>query len=180
MTAVQAAATVPTVPAAMVSNQFFDEFTDRVRVKPIPWEGYSRAGLISSDELQNLKAFQHRLADEAGGGGALAGYVPLLVKLAESLSSIDALQYLLVVLDDLVECDAAAVDALRGAEMGEAVARVMFRCMDKKDDYLGLKACKILIGIVAGGDAAVEKHVFVRMFEYVERCLKSELTSVVD
>ncbi|KAJ2711314.1 H(+)-transporting V1 sector ATPase subunit H [Coemansia spiralis] len=171
---------VPAVPAAMVNNQFFDEFTDRVRVKPIPWEGYSRAGLISSDELQRLKEFQHRLADEAEGGAALAGYVPLLVRLAESLSSIDALQYLLVVLDDLVEGDAAAVEALRSGTVDGTVVRVMFRCMDKKDDYLGLKACKILIGIVAGGEAAVEKQVFVRMFGYVERCLKSELTSVVD
>ncbi|KAJ2391208.1 hypothetical protein GGI05_003007, partial [Coemansia sp. RSA 2603] len=51
---------VADVPAAMVSNQFFDEFTDKVRVKPIPWEGFSRAGLVSSDELRQLKEFQQQ------------------------------------------------------------------------------------------------------------------------
>ncbi|KAJ2030498.1 H(+)-transporting V1 sector ATPase subunit H, partial [Coemansia sp. S610] len=87
--------TVPDVPGAMVNNQFFEEFTDKVRVKPIPWEGYSRAGLISGDELRELKEYQHLAHSSTGGGRDLAEYMGLLVRLTEKLSSIDALQYLL-------------------------------------------------------------------------------------
>ncbi|KAJ2371983.1 H(+)-transporting V1 sector ATPase subunit H, partial [Coemansia sp. RSA 2607] len=87
---------VADVPAAMVSNQFFDEFTDKVRVKPIPWEGFSRAGLVSSDELRQLKEFQQRQQQQNGTDGSLSEYVGLLVGLCERLSSLDALQYLLV------------------------------------------------------------------------------------
>ncbi|KAJ1931738.1 H(+)-transporting V1 sector ATPase subunit H, partial [Linderina pennispora] len=82
---------VPDVPAAMVNNQFFDEFTDKVRVKPIPWEGYSRAGLISSVELGQLREFQQKQQE----GKEVGGYAGLLLELADRLSSIDAQQYLL-------------------------------------------------------------------------------------
>ncbi|KAJ1776925.1 H(+)-transporting V1 sector ATPase subunit H, partial [Coemansia sp. RSA 2167] len=170
---------VTDVPAAMVSNQFFDEFTSKVRVKPIPWEGYSRAGLITSDELHQLKDFQKQhtqLVDYSESDApSLATYVPLLVSLIEKLSSVDALQYLLVVLDELAERDLGCVQAL--ASDMDTVSRVLFRCMDKKDDYLGLKACKILTGIAVTSNVEVA---FDRMFAYLEKSMRSELTSVVD
>ncbi|KAJ2352639.1 H(+)-transporting V1 sector ATPase subunit H, partial [Coemansia sp. RSA 2673] len=166
--------TVPDVPAAMVNNQFFDEFTDKVRVKPIPWEGYSRAGLISSDDLHELKEYQQAAAQAARGGKDLAQYMGLLVRLTEKLSSVDALQYLLVQLDDIVE----------GGGCGEQLQRVMFRCLEKKDDYLGLKASKILVGAISGSSSAAEAEQkgfpYARLFGYLERCMRSELTSVVD
>ncbi|KAJ2656440.1 H(+)-transporting V1 sector ATPase subunit H [Coemansia sp. RSA 1199] len=166
------------VPAAMVSNQFFDEFTAKVRVKPIPWEGYSRAGLISSDELHQLKDFQKQLVqlvESSESSVSLATHVPLLVSLTEKLSSVDALQYLLVVLDELAERDVESVRAL--ANDMDNVSRALFRCMDKKDDYLGLKACKILTGIAVTCNVEVA---FGRMFAYLEKSMRSELTSVVD
>ncbi|KAJ2781748.1 H(+)-transporting V1 sector ATPase subunit H [Coemansia interrupta] len=166
---------VPDVPAAMVSNQFFDEFTDKVRVKPIPWEGFSRAGLVSSDELRQLKEFQQRQPKE---GESLAEYVELLVGLSERLSSLDALQYLLVMLDDLVDGDAAACEQLARDTASGHFGRAMFRCMERKDDYLGLKAAKILAGVVVRcGVAGFE---YARLFAALERYLRSELTSVVD
>ncbi|KAJ2125238.1 H(+)-transporting V1 sector ATPase subunit H [Coemansia sp. RSA 720] len=166
------------VPAAMVSNQFFDEFTAKVRVKPIPWEGYSRAGLISSDELHQLKDFQKQLVqlvESSENSVSLATHVPLLVLLTEKLSSVDALQYLLVVLDELAERDVESVRAL--ANDMDNVSRALFRCMDKKDDYLGLKACKILTGIAVTCNV---EAAFGRMFVYLEKSMRSELTSVVD
>ncbi|KAJ2695844.1 H(+)-transporting V1 sector ATPase subunit H [Coemansia sp. IMI 209128] len=166
--------TVPDVPGAMVNNQFFEEFTDKVRVKPIPWEGYSRAGLISGDELRELKEYQHLAHSSTGGGRDLAEYMGLLVRLTEKLSSIDALQYLLVQIDDLLGDSCG----------GEQLQRCMFRCLEKKDDYLGLKACKILVGSIAGCSAQAEaeqrEFPFARLFGYLERCMRSELTSVVD
>ncbi|KAJ1741386.1 H(+)-transporting V1 sector ATPase subunit H [Coemansia sp. RSA 1086] len=175
---------VADVPAAMVNNQFFEEFTEKVRQKPIPWEGYSRAGLISSEELQQLKAFQKQLAEKQEPGTeqqqqSLAGHVGLVVSLTEKLSSIDALQYLLVVLDDVVELDAGAVRELgQGILEGGAVERALFRCMEKRDDYLGLKASKILVGIAVS--CSEEQFAFGRMFGFLEKCMRSELTSVVD
>ncbi|KAJ2077832.1 H(+)-transporting V1 sector ATPase subunit H [Coemansia sp. RSA 988] len=172
---------VPDVPPAMVSNQVFDEFTEKVRVKPIPWEGYSRAGLITAEELKQLKDFQQQQQQINVGTSDidLSGYVPLLVNLTEKLSSIDALQYLLVVLDELVETDPLSAAVLANAL--DATTHAMFRCMEKKDDYLGLKACKILVGVVVTVKGrASDKFPFAKMFAYLERCLKSELTLVVD
>ncbi|KAJ2395075.1 H(+)-transporting V1 sector ATPase subunit H, partial [Coemansia sp. RSA 2603] len=169
---------VADVPAAMVSNQFFDEFTDKVRVKPIPWEGFSRAGLVSSDELRQLKEFQQRQQQQNGTDGSLSEYVGLLVGLCERLSSLDALQYLLVMLDDLVDSDTQACEHLaRDINTGSFV-HAMLRCTERKDDYLGLKACKILAGVVVQCNAA--EFAFSRLYAVLERYLCSELTSVVD
>ncbi|KAJ2825180.1 H(+)-transporting V1 sector ATPase subunit H [Coemansia sp. 'formosensis'] len=151
----------------MVNNQFFDEFTEKVRVKPIPWEGYSRAGLISSEDLRELKEYQQ--AAQAREGKDVAQYLGLLVRLTEKLASVDALQYLLVQVDDIVE----------GQGGGEELQRAMFRCLDKKDDYLGLKASKILVGALGNGGSEAE-FPYARLFAYLERCMRSELTSVVD
>ncbi|KAJ1880444.1 H(+)-transporting V1 sector ATPase subunit H [Coemansia sp. RSA 486] len=167
-----AAAVVSQVPLAMVNNQFFDEFTDKVRVKPIPWEGFSRAGLVSSSELQELQEFQQKAKQS---DTTLSEYVHVLVDLLEKLSSLDALQYLLVKLDDLVESDQMALMEL--GRQYEKVEKVLFRCMEKKDDYLGLKAAKTLVGLSAGLQRECE---FAKLFSVLERYMKSELTSVVD
>ncbi|KAJ2723146.1 H(+)-transporting V1 sector ATPase subunit H [Coemansia sp. Benny D115] len=167
------------VPAAMVNNQFFDEFTDKVRVKPIPWEGFSRAGVISSEELDELKKFQQLYSHQAGGE-ELARYVPLLVGLAGRLTSLDALQYLVVVLDDAVEGMGgdAAVRALAASDEAE---KALFRCMERKDDYLGLKAAKVLVAVVVEtGGALAEQFSFQRLFRGLERFMGSELASVAD
>ncbi|KAJ1949691.1 H(+)-transporting V1 sector ATPase subunit H [Linderina macrospora] len=168
---------IPDVPAAMVNNQFFDEFTDKVRVKPIPWEGYSRAGLISSTELGQLKEFQQQ---QQQGTAELSKFAPLLLHLVERLSSIDAQQYLLVCLDDLVENRSSSRPLDEAMQSGE-LSRILFRCMDKKDDYLGLKAGKILVGMVATSDTSVQREfAFARLFAYLAGCMQSELASVGD
>ncbi|KAJ1644374.1 H(+)-transporting V1 sector ATPase subunit H [Coemansia erecta] len=160
------------VPLAMVSNQFFDEFTDKVRVKPIPWEGFSRAGLVTGSELHELQEFQQKNKRNEDGQ---AEYVGVLLGLLSKLSSLDAQQYLLVKLDDLVENDVGALKEL--GKSYEEAEQVLFRCMEKKDDFLGLKAAKILVGLSVGLQRECK---FERLFGILERYLKSELTSVVD
>ncbi|KAJ2158386.1 H(+)-transporting V1 sector ATPase subunit H [Coemansia sp. RSA 552] len=160
------------VPAALVHNQFFDEFTEKVRVKPIPWEGYTRAGLVSSSEMSELKQLQKE--QEQDDPPTAAPHVELLLGLTSKLSSIDALQYLAVAIDGLVETDPQA--AARFRELREATLAAMFRCTEKKDDYLGLKACKVLAGL----ELDLTRAELGRVFGFVEQCMRSELTSVVD
>ncbi|KAJ1839329.1 H(+)-transporting V1 sector ATPase subunit H, partial [Coemansia sp. RSA 2703] len=94
------------------------------------------------------------------------------------LSSLDALQYLLVMLDDLVDSDTQACEHLaRDINTGSFV-HAMLRCTERKDDYLGLKACKILAGVVV--QCNVAEFAFSRLYAVLERYLCSELTSVVD
>lgn len=150
---------IPDVPKCMVHNQFFDEFTEKVRTKPIPWEGYCRAGLISQEELDQLKHFQ-QLKDK--NTRDLSSHIGLLIELVDKLSSIDALQYLLVMLDDIVQSTSVSVN------------ETLFRCTDKKDDFLGLKASKIMVAM------ADKNYDYARLFKYLEQCMQSERASVVD
>ncbi|KAJ1952078.1 H(+)-transporting V1 sector ATPase subunit H, partial [Linderina pennispora] len=86
-------------------------------------------------------------------------------------------QYLLVSLDGLVDSSGAELAEL--ARSGE-LARVLFRSMEKKDDYLGLKAGKILVGVLAGAPGLQRGFRYGRLYEYLSGCMRSELTSVAD
>lgn len=46
---------VPAPPLVLVSNSWLDDLTNRTRAKPIPWEGYHRADLVSAEELKMIK-----------------------------------------------------------------------------------------------------------------------------
>ncbi|KAJ1672932.1 H(+)-transporting V1 sector ATPase subunit H [Spiromyces aspiralis] len=57
----------------------------------------------------------------------------------------------------------------------------MRRCLKKGDDYLGLKACKIMIGLlVRAGDDVAKDFPYRKVFSYLTDTLKSEKTSVKD
>ncbi|CAG8555584.1 4754_t:CDS:2, partial [Acaulospora morrowiae] len=43
------------VPLVFVSNSYLDDLTTTIRSRPIPWEGYHKAELITLDELELLK-----------------------------------------------------------------------------------------------------------------------------
>lgn len=46
---------VPAAPLVLVSNSWLEDLTSRTRAKPIPWEGYHRADLVSAEELKMIK-----------------------------------------------------------------------------------------------------------------------------
>ncbi|CDO69013.1 hypothetical protein BN946_scf184834.g20 [Trametes cinnabarina] len=44
----------------LVSNPYLDETSAKIRAKPVPWEGYQRAGLITSEELSLIKKVERQ------------------------------------------------------------------------------------------------------------------------
>lgn len=45
----------PAPPLVLVANTWLDDLTARTRARPIPWEGYQRADLVSAEELKMIK-----------------------------------------------------------------------------------------------------------------------------
>lgn len=95
-------------PLVYLTNRWIQELSSRIRSRPIPWEGYHRADLLSADELKMIKNVdastvgQNRsklepLLEEQG-----QEYVSLYLRLLSKLSRTDTLQQILVLVDDML------------------------------------------------------------------------------
>ncbi|KAJ9065428.1 H(+)-transporting V1 sector ATPase subunit H [Entomophthora muscae] len=139
-------ADVPSVPVTLVVNSFFEELTASTRSRPMPWEGYQRASLITEEELSLLRQY-------ANTTEVSPEYIHLLVNLLNKLVRVDTLQYILVLIDDLLEADPNAGKVLH--EMKRINASFPYepflKCLKKDDEFLALKAEKIITFLICTG-----------------------------
>ncbi|KAG6812765.1 hypothetical protein H0H92_000680 [Tricholoma furcatifolium] len=87
---------------SLVSNAYLDEASSKIRSKPVPWEGYQRADLITSEELTLIKKVdkQPRARIEQILLSDLQTYAHLYFRLLKKLQRVDTMQCLLVLLAD--------------------------------------------------------------------------------
>ncbi|KAF9899238.1 H(+)-transporting V1 sector ATPase subunit H, partial [Linnemannia zychae] len=95
---------VAEVPLALVSNAFLDELTAGLRARPIPWEGYQRATLITQAELNYIKAVEKKTGEDLSRVVDKEGnvYGELLISLLQKLVRVDTIQSILILIDDLL------------------------------------------------------------------------------
>ncbi|WFD45488.1 H(+)-transporting V1 sector ATPase subunit H [Malassezia furfur] len=110
----QAVSTSPLMP---LDNGWLKETADKVRARQTAWEGYQRAELISSEELQML-----RDAEQAGRDKQLRTvldkepqYAALYTRLFGKLSRADTIQQVVLLADDLVQAAPDRLDAFLDA-----------------------------------------------------------------
>ncbi|KAG6910921.1 hypothetical protein DXG01_006604 [Tephrocybe rancida] len=87
---------------SLVSNAYLDEASAKIRSKPVPWEGYQRADLITSEELALIKKVdkQPRARIEQILLSDLQTYALLYFRLLKKLQRVDTMQCLLVLIAD--------------------------------------------------------------------------------
>lgn len=87
---------------ALVTNSFLDKGSSDIRKKPVPWDGYQRAGLITSDELALIKKVDKQPKQKVESLLVTEGqaYATLYLRLLGKLVRIDTLQFILVMIAD--------------------------------------------------------------------------------
>lgn len=138
------------VPVAMVMNKYFEEVTLSIRGRPMPWEGYQRASLITEEELTLLRLY-------GKGTEGSAEYINLLVNLLNKLVRVDTLQYILVLIDDILEANPENAQVLH--DMSGTVTSFPYepfiKCLKKDDEFLALKAEKIITFLICTGQGKI-------------------------
>ena len=96
---------VPAPPLVLINSQWLTQVTSRIRARPIPWEGYARADLVSNEELKLIRSIDgksnseaEKILDERG-----EEYASLYLRLLGKLSRTDTLQQVLVLVNDMLE-----------------------------------------------------------------------------
>lgn len=87
---------------SLISTPYLDELSAKIRVKPVPWEGYHRADLVTSDELALIKKVDKQPKARVEAHLLTEGsiYALLYLRLLNNLQRIDTMQSLLVLIAD--------------------------------------------------------------------------------
>lgn len=143
-------------PLIYLTNKWIQDLTHRIRARPIPWEGYHRADLLSAGELKMIKSVdaivigQNRskldpLLDEHG-----PDYVSLYLRLLSKLSRTDTLQQILVLIDDMLSDRDDRLQlflSLNGQEEQDGVGfpwKPFVKLLDVPDDFVQMKSAQFL------------------------------------
>ncbi|KAG8900908.1 H(+)-transporting V1 sector ATPase subunit H [Tulasnella sp. 403] len=145
---------------ALVSNPHLDETTAKIRSKPVPWEGYQRANLVTSEELALVKRVDRQAPQKVQSILVTDGsvYATLYLKLLKKLVRVDTMQYLLVMIGDaLLDHDERIPLFTRPVE-GEPDLPYgpLLRALNTQDEFIQLKASQILTTLLSSEPAPLE------------------------
>ncbi|KAF9943021.1 H(+)-transporting V1 sector ATPase subunit H [Mortierella antarctica] len=174
---------VADVPLALVSNAFLDDLTASLRARPIPWEGYQRATLITQAELSYIKAVEKKTGEDLSRVVDKEGdvYGELLINLLQKLVRVDTIQSILILMDDLLldHEERAAYFLQLGSSDATLPYAPLLKCLRSEDEFVPLKASKILTTLLCASpkpstEAAEE------LFRWTTVQLQSKNPAVVD
>ncbi|KAK7043755.1 H(+)-transporting V1 sector ATPase subunit H [Paramarasmius palmivorus] len=133
---------------SLVSNAYLDETSSKIRSKPVPWEGYQRADLVTSEELTLIKKVDRQPKAKIESLLLSDGqtYALLYLRLLKKLQRVDTMQSILVLIADaLADHDERIPLFTRTSESdSELPYTPLLRTLDMQDEFMQLKAAQIL------------------------------------
>lgn len=145
---------------SLVSNSYLDETSAKIRSKPVPWEAYQRAGLVTPDELALIKKVdrQPRSKTESLLQSDGQTYARLYLGLLKKLNRVDTMQWILVLITDaLADHDERIQLFTKAAEKDpELPYGPLLRSLDSQDEFLQLKTAQILTVLLSSESSPIQ------------------------
>ncbi|EMD38663.1 hypothetical protein CERSUDRAFT_113838 [Gelatoporia subvermispora B] len=133
---------------ALVTNSYLDDYSAKIRAKPVPWEGYQRAGLVTSEELSLIKKVdrQPKAKIESLLLSDGQSYTLLFLRLLKKLQRVDTQQFILVLIADALADHEERIPLFtRSSQVDpELPYGPLLRILDSQDDFVQLKTIQIL------------------------------------
>ncbi|KAG0251546.1 H(+)-transporting V1 sector ATPase subunit H [Mortierella polycephala] len=174
---------VPEVPLALVSNAYLDELTVGLRARPIPWEGYQRATLITQTELNYIKAVDKKTGEDLSRVVDKDGqvYAGLFISLLQKLVRVDTIQSILILIDDLLlDHEERATFFLEMEKHDPSLPYApLLKCLRSEDEFVPLKASNILTTLLCASQKP-SKDAAQELFRWTTAQLQSNNLAVVD
>ncbi|KAI8068708.1 armadillo-type protein [Gongronella butleri] len=174
---------VPEVPLALVSNQYLDKKVAQIRQKPILWEGYERANLLTHDQVELIRAIDKKTPTEiqAAVQGKEEIYASLILYLLQSLSRTDTVQYVCILADDILSVNERnAVGFHQTTAQDETYPYgPFFRVLQLGDEFSTLEATKVLT-MLASSSPTPESVELYELYGWLTQSLTSTNINFVD
>ncbi|CCG81582.1 putative Vacuolar ATP synthase subunit H [Taphrina deformans PYCC 5710] len=138
--------------SSVLISPYLDELTANIRARPIPWEGYQRASLISEDEVKRIKAIdkQPALRKHEIISAESDEYAQLVMNLLSKIKRVDILQYTLVLAGDFIsEVDAFAQSLISTTDGDDMPYSSFIKLLKNEDDAIPILAANVLTYLIA-------------------------------
>lgn len=114
--------------AAVLISPYLDELTANIRARPIPWDGYSRASLISEEETKKIKAIDKQPTAKKAEiiSQESDDYAELVMAMLAKIKRVDILQYTLVLAGDFISESDKFAHSLLSTTDGEGMPYAPF------------------------------------------------------
>ncbi|CAI2184745.1 3034_t:CDS:10 [Funneliformis geosporum] len=175
--------TVPDVPLVFVSNPYLDELTSNIRSRPIPWDGYQKATLITQEEadllkkvdkqsLEQLKVVMQKDAEK---------YADLYTNLLEKLNRVDTVQYILVLVSEMLSDEEQRVQYFHKVSEKDAELpfRILLKLLNIEDEFVNLMSAKILTLLIVSAQKPLPFDLE-EFYRWITLKLKSNNPNVCD
>ncbi|WRT70736.1 uncharacterized protein IL334_007734 [Kwoniella shivajii] len=146
-----------TAVAAPIPPPFFSPYLDdqsnKINSKPVPWEGYQRAKLLSADELSLLKSINKLPQGQRSTVFATQGpqYAKLYIDLLRKLQRVDTVQAVLVSISDMLS-DSSTIHLyhdLNSPVNPEDPYGPLLKCLSMEEEFAVLGSLRILALLIA-------------------------------
>ncbi|PVG03092.1 ATPase, V1 complex, subunit H [Serendipita vermifera] len=169
---------------ALVSNAFLEDGAAKFRSKPVPWEGYQRAGLITSDELTLIKRVDRQPRAKIESILVTDGpqYALLYLTLLKKIERVDTMQNILVAIGDVLSdhderiplfLDASKIDP-------ELPYTPFLKTLESTDDWVQLKACQIVTTLMSAEPGVLKPFQYSPLLHTISGLMKGSSPSGID
>ncbi|CAL1704022.1 unnamed protein product [Somion occarium] len=145
---------------SLVSNSYLDDHSSKIRAKPVPWEAYQRAGLVTSDELTLIKKVDRQPRAKIDNLFLSDGptYAQLYLRLLKKLQRADTQQFILVLIADALADHEERIKLFTSASEtdSELPYGPLQRMLESQDDFLQMKAVQILTILLSADPAPIQ------------------------
>ncbi|KAF8803618.1 ATPase, V1 complex, subunit H [Phlegmacium glaucopus] len=147
---------------SLLSNAYLDEALARTRGKPVPWEGYQRADLITFEELSLIKKVDRQSKAKMESVLLSEGrtYAFLYLSLLKKLQRVDTMQCLLVLITDaLLDHEERISLFIDTAQVDPDLPYApLLRSLDVQDEFVQLKTAQILTVLLSAESTPLRPH----------------------
>ncbi|KAH8102904.1 ATPase V1 complex subunit H [Cristinia sonorae] len=145
---------------SLVSNPYLDDHSAKIRLKPVPWEAYQRAGHVTQEELALIKKVdrQPRAKAESLLQSDGQSYALLYLRLLKKLQRVDTQQLLLVLIADALadHDDRIPLFTKAGESDPDLPYTPLLRILESQDDFVQLKSIQILTILLSAETAPLQ------------------------
>ncbi|CAN6652887.1 V-type proton ATPase subunit H [Trichomonascus vanleenenianus] len=156
-----------------ITSQYLDEIQTNIRVRPIPWEGYVRANLLSTHEAGLMKSIEKQSRDKRNSivESDPKLYASSIIELLNRITRDDVVKYILSLAGDFAIDVPEFSKCLLAEGDGEAAYSALVKLLEKNDEQIHLLAAKTLV-ILLSSQRAPEKYA-TSLFTYLATKLAS-------
>ncbi|CEP16084.1 hypothetical protein [Parasitella parasitica] len=174
---------VPEVPLVLVSNPYLEKKAANIRQKPILWEGYERASLLTHEQVELIKAIDKKPAQAIQDAMDQKGqtYASLILYLLQNLSRPDTIQYVCLMTDDILSAndDNARYFHATSQEDASFPFAPFIRILQSDDEFMALEASKVLTILACSAPSSCSVDLSA-LFNWMTQKLTGSINDVVN